>query len=107
VPSNSPSTSNTVSPQPTASTSSPSLIICAWIPIHDDETAPELWQLFLTPDERIDRLNIVQQVSELNHDFQWFECVDGKIRLMGYDDGRRGPKATWNIFLDVPIPNGM
>lgn len=105
--------------QPTSSTSSPSLIICAWIP-HEKHAAPELWHLFLTPDERIDRLNIAQQVSELNQDFQWFESVDGKIRLMGYGDGHTNmdtteedeseaemnPDATWNIFLDIPMPNG-
>jgi hypothetical protein len=79
--------------------------------------APELWQLFLTPDERVDRLNIAQQVYELNLDFRWFVPIDGKIRLMGYDDGHsdteeceseRGidPHATWNIFLDIPMPNG-
>jgi hypothetical protein len=103
--------------QPTASTSSPSLIICAWIPIHGNDAAPELWHLFLTPDERIDRLNIAQQVFELNRDFQGFVCVDGKLRLMGYDDGRTDmdtgeeesevemdPDAKWNIFLDIPMP---
>jgi len=74
-----------------ASTSSPSIIICAWIPIpdsDDDDAAPELWHLFLTPDERIDRLNIAQQVYELNRDFQRFVCVDEKMRLMGHHDGR-------------------
>ncbi|KIM41278.1 hypothetical protein M413DRAFT_445315 [Hebeloma cylindrosporum] len=125
APSNSPSTTNTTVAvtQPTPSTSSsPSLIVCAWIPIRDDEAAPELWQLFLTPDERIDRLNIAQQVFELNYDIQWFMSVDGKMRLIGYDDGRSGDMDTsdgeqdpndwkmdrgakWNVFLDVPIPN--
>ena len=81
--------------------------------------APELWQLFLTPDERVDRLNIAPRVLEFNLDFQWFMSIDGKIRLVGYDDGQRtdtkedeselvtDPGATWNIFLDVPVPNGM
>jgi hypothetical protein len=114
APPNPPITSNTLA------MTQPSLIICAWIPIHGEDAAPELWHLFLTPEERLDRLNIAQQVSELNRDFQWFVSVDGKIRLMGYDDGRTdmdtteeeeseaemNPDATWNIFWDVPIPNG-
>jgi len=102
--------------QATASTPSPSLIICGWIPIKDGYAAPELWQLFLTPDERIDRLNISQQIFELDHDFQGFACVDGKMRLMGSDHGRtdadtgegdlENPDTKWNIFLDVPMPIG-
>jgi hypothetical protein len=131
APPNPPSTSNTLAmTQPTTSTSSPSLIICAWIPMKKGAAAPELWQLFLTPDERVDRLNIAQQVLELNLDFRWFVSIDGKIRLVGYDDGHSvgmdtedesevetdteedeseietDPDATWNIFLDVPVPNG-
>jgi len=124
TPSKQQSTSNTLSTsQATASAfvSSPSLIICAWIPVPETshgDAAPELWHLFLTPDERIDRLNIAQQVLELNYDFQGFIYVDEKMRLMGYDDGRMDtweddesevevdPNAKWNIFLDVPMPNG-
>jgi hypothetical protein len=98
--------------QPAASTSSPSIIICAWIPIpdpeEDDDAGPELWHLFLTPDERIDRLNIAQQVYELDRDFQGFVCVDGKMRLVGHHDERSVEERNkkWNIFLDVPMPNG-
>jgi len=91
--------------------------------------APELWHLFLTPDERIDRLNIAWLVFKLKLDFQWFVSIDGKIRFMGYDDGQsdtettdsdesevemdmdvmedldvtEDPNLKWNIFLDVPM----
>jgi hypothetical protein len=52
----------------------------------------------------------VHLVFELNCDFQGFECVDEKMRLMGYHDRQEekemDPHAKWNIFLDVPMRSG-
>ncbi|KAF8952006.1 hypothetical protein BDZ97DRAFT_1768983 [Flammula alnicola] len=98
------------------------VIICAWIPLpNTDDIVPEIWHLFLSPDERINCLDISRKVWELDQDFQGFVCVGGQMRLMGtvpepgvanrhrmqvdsdVDEVEVDPNATWNMYLDIPL----
>ncbi|KAF9477641.1 hypothetical protein BDN70DRAFT_880903 [Pholiota conissans] len=76
------------------------VIICCFVDVPGtDDVAPEVWRLSLTPHEKIDSLNIMRKIWDLNSDFQGAICVGGKVRLMGWD--QVGKDARWNTFLDI------
>lgn len=61
---------------------SPSIIICGWIEF-EDGLAPELWHLFLNPEDRVVCLNMAKHLWDLDNDFQLFFCAEGQLRILG------------------------
>ena len=68
-----------------------------------DELAPEMWQLFLSPDERIVCLDVAKQIWELDFDFQMFIWTEGQLRILGTDNVKDGPnrELRYDIYTDI------
>jgi hypothetical protein len=95
----------TVTPLPTPLTPY-SVIICAFVDVPDtDDVAPEIWHLQLSPEERIECLNIKQKIWDLDADFQGSAYIDGQVRILGTDDPNEEDRsnAKWNTYLDISL----
>jgi len=82
------------------SPSSPSVILCAWVPRHNSKYAvPELWRLSLSHNDEIRCLNKSQQIWDLNADLQCCVSVSDRIILLGNSGST--DEESWDIHLQV------
>ena len=86
--------------------SSPSVLLCTWIPHGPEDLSPEFWQFKTYPENRFIRLNVQDRIYALEKNFQRFALVGSRAFLMGQgDDAVRDEDAMCDTYVEIPLRN--